>query len=123
MYRRCLCGTTIDLNTIEAHPHRAHDTDLSIAKLTNGKGMSCVELQPRPAAQIQFFFNPEKLCPLGLVKVPLCLQLSPALVHAAADVGKFFLQRATADEQLAFAPGTPASLAPPCDRPLEAPRR
>jgi hypothetical protein len=39
MYRRCWCGTVIDLNTIEARPHRAHDTDLSIAKLTNGKGI------------------------------------------------------------------------------------
>jgi hypothetical protein len=39
MYRRCLCGATIDLNTIKARPHRAHDTALSIAKLTNGKGI------------------------------------------------------------------------------------
>jgi hypothetical protein len=27
------------------------------------------------------------------VKVPLCLQLSPALAHAAADVGKFLNAR------------------------------
>jgi hypothetical protein len=29
----------------------------------------------------------------GLVKVPVCLQLAPALAHAAADPEKFFLQR------------------------------
>jgi hypothetical protein len=105
------CATAIDLNTIEAHVYSAQVTPLSSSE-------AWIEPQTRFAGRVQFFINPEKLCPLGLMKVPLCLQLCPALAHAAADVGKFFLQRATADEQLAFGPGAPASLAPAYDRPV-----
>jgi hypothetical protein len=109
------CAAAINLNMTEARVRSARMTSVSTSEIW-------IELQTGLAGRVQFFLNPEKLCPLGLVKVPLCLQLSPALAHAAAEVGKFFLQRATEDEQLAFGPGTPASLAPPCDRPLEAPR-
>lgn len=51
--------------------------------------------------------SPEKLCPWGLVKVPVCLQLAPALAHAAADAGKPFLQRWAAAEHVAPAPAPP----------------
>jgi hypothetical protein len=44
------------------------------------------------------FANPEVLFPFGLVKTPVCLQVSPALAQLSADVGKFFLQRWTAPE-------------------------